>query len=63
MGCNMYRGGNHANFAIALQQEYGEDIIKTLAKESNVQRRFTVPELREMLNEYRAKLKEIDRDE
>jgi hypothetical protein len=55
-GCNLFRGGNMANFAIGLQEEYGEGIIKILARESQKTKQFTVKELQAMIKDYESRL-------
>lgn len=58
-GCNMMRGGNMANFAVALIHQYGDGIIDILAKESQVLKKFTKPELLKLTEHYKGKLRAL----
>ncbi len=52
--CNLFLDGNQDEFAIRLEQEYGQGILQELNKLKWEMRRFTRIELEELINKYKA---------
>lgn len=57
--CNRFSEGNIPEFGIALQEKYGEDIIKKLLVLKNQSTRFTQFEINIMTDHYKKKIKEL----
>jgi len=57
--CNN-NSGEPAKYTLFLIEEYGEGIIKELEKRQNQLKSFTIPELEEMIIEYKNKLKLLE---
>lgn len=60
VGCNMFGGGKLDDFAYHLTQVYGTDIIETLHKVKQEHRKFTIGELKVMIEVYKAKVKDLE---
>lgn len=58
-GCNMFRGGNIANYALELQRLYGMSIVEELAKASRELKSFTCKELEGMIISYKEKFNNL----
>ena len=59
-GCNRFRHGNLAAYAIALRQKYGPDILEELDAERRKIKKYTVSEYQALIKEYEEKLKDIE---
>lgn len=51
--CNRYLYGNMAKYAIHLQGQYGQGILKELDKEAQKTKQFTREELEKLYNKYK----------
>lgn len=54
--CNVLYGGQSSAFALKLQEEYGDDIIKELEKDRMTPIKLDVPWYQEKIKEYTEKL-------
>ena len=54
--CNMFLAGNMVNYAIKMQELYGDDILKKLRKKSLEIKQFTVKELEDLIDKYQKLL-------
>ena len=57
--CNTYLSGNLINYRTNLITKIGIEKYNELEAKSNVTRKFTVGELKEIIEEYKKKLKEL----
>ena len=57
--CNTYLSGNLINYRTNLIAKIGIERYNELEAKSNVTRKFTVGELKEIINEYKKKIKDI----
>jgi hypothetical protein len=57
--CNRYLFGAMDEYAVNLQKKYGENILNELNKEKRKIKQFTIPELNQMIEYYKNKLKEL----
>ena len=55
--CNMTNGGQQFQFGIVLDQEYGEGTATEILIKSNQMSHYSLPDLREMVESYRLKVK------
>jgi ssDNA-binding Zn-finger/Zn-ribbon topoisomerase 1 len=55
--CNHHRGGNIHEYKIGLIKRIGEDRVEALTEIRNASRKYSVPELKEMLEFYKNLLK------
>ena len=58
-GCNIFKSGNMDAYAVELEAKYGKGILQELAKKKRVHKKFTIPELEEMYNEYKLKIEHL----
>lgn len=56
-GCNIFRGGNGAEYANQLEKQYGPGIIQKLRKESLKVKQFKIGELEKLIEHYKSKIK------
>lgn len=52
VGCNIFKHGALDEYALALQKEYGEGILKELNQTKNQSKRYTVLELQGLIQFY-----------
>lgn len=52
-GCNLFKHGNLPEYAIYLQDKYGEGILKELRDLYNKQKSWAIEELEEIYNKYK----------
>lgn len=52
VGCNIFRKGNMDEYAIALTQKYGPDILNELSQRKKVFKKFTRDDLQDIINRY-----------
>ncbi len=52
IGCNVFQHGNIPEYAIRLQQKYGEDILQTLHKKKQEFHQFKKEELEDIIQKY-----------
>ena len=57
--CNTFLSGNLINYRTNLIEKIGIERYNELEAKSNVTRKFTVEELKEIIEEYKKKLKEL----
>jgi len=58
-GCNIFKSGALDVYAVELEAKYGKGILQKLAEKKRTTKRFTIPELEEMIDYYTDKLKEL----
>lgn len=56
VGCNVFKYGNLTVYALKLIDKYGVEILDTLDRTKRIERRFTVKELEDMIQQYKLKL-------
>lgn len=54
--CNLYKSGNIAEYAVKIEEKWGDGTIKELYKLRNTQKKFTIEELLEIEAEYKSLL-------
>ena len=59
VGCNVFGGGKSDTFALELIFKYGDNILKELNALKNKIHQFKEYQLREMIDTYKQKIKEI----
>jgi hypothetical protein len=57
VGCNIFKGGNTAEYACRLEKEYGQGIIQKLRKESLKVKQYKTGELEKLIEYYKKKIK------
>lgn len=57
--CNMTNGGQQYQFGMMLDQEYGEGMAEKILIRSNQMSKLSLPELRIMIDAYKAKAKQF----
>ncbi len=57
--CNRFLSGNLDEFALALQREYGDDILLELNKDKWTPRKINELEIMALIEEYQEKLKKL----
>ena len=55
--CNKWGHGEQAEFGITLDEKYGQGTAKSLIEKSHTKRKYTLPELEELLTYYKEKVK------
>ena len=55
--CNMTNGGQQYQFGLMLDQEYGEGMAEKVLIRSNQMVKYSLPDLRIMIDAYKAKVK------
>jgi len=59
--CNLFLGGNMDEYALHLQKDYGEEILKDLNRQKHLPVKiWKIRELEELLEDYKLKLKEYE---
>ena len=58
-GCNTFRHGNLAQYAIALRKKYGKNILEELDEIRRAGRKIKVSEYLELIEKYKAKIEEL----
>lgn len=58
--CNRFRHGNLTEYAIALQEEYGQEILKTLDEVRHTQTKYNRFDYEGMIENYQQKLASLD---
>lgn len=56
VACNMFRGGNYTEYALFMLQTLGEDKLRELHKLAISGEKVTTPVIRQMIEDYSAKL-------
>jgi hypothetical protein len=56
VGCNIFKSGNIAEYAVRLEKEYGQGIIQKLRKESLKMRQYKTGELEKLIKHYKSKI-------
>ena len=51
--CNLWLNGAQDAFAVALLQEYGPEMLEELMRLKHTEKRWRIPELHELLEQYR----------
>ncbi len=57
--CNLYLHGNISEYAIRLLKKIGKERYELLLSSRNKTRKYTIEELKDLIAEYRKKIKEI----
>jgi len=57
--CNQHLSGNLVNYRIGLVRRYGEDVVKDLEDRRNEEKRYTIEELKTMIEVYNTKIKNL----
>jgi hypothetical protein len=58
--CNRFHEGKKDVFALKLQEKYGRDILEELNRRKNKVHKFTIPELNELYEYYKDKVRELE---
>jgi len=58
--CNRYHHGNQLGYRRGLVRLYGEEVTSKLEFENVPVKKFTIPELEELLKYYQMKIKELE---
>lgn len=58
VGCNMFKGGNMDEYALALKKKYGEDILEWLHGRKQEVKKYTVQDFLELKEKYKSCLKD-----
>jgi hypothetical protein len=58
--CNTYLSGNLINYRYYLISKIGKDEYEKLESEANKTRKFTIEELKEIINTYKQKIKQYE---
>ena len=56
VGCNVFKKGNYTEYAIYMVDRYGIEEVKALKVKADTIYKISTPVLREMIEEYKAKL-------
>lgn len=59
--CNRYHEGRKDVFALKLQEKYGPGILQELNDKKNEIKKWTPDELKDMLEDYKNKIKEMEK--
>jgi len=57
--CNQYNGGMINDYRINFVKKYSESELNTLDRLAHETRKFSIPELKEMIDEYKKKIKDF----
>lgn len=57
--CNQYAHGNLIEYGLRLPSRIGEERFKRLHDTRNIVRKYTIPELQELITKYKQKIKEL----
>ena len=58
--CNRYFGGNQLSYRRGIVERYGEGVDLELEEEARQIKKFTVSELKEMIGDYREKIRLLE---
>ena len=58
--CNQYNGGMINDYRINFVKKYSESELNTLDRLAHETRKFSIPELKEMIDEYKIKIKQYE---
>lgn len=58
--CNLWKKGNWAGYYEYMREHYGQDTIDELLKRNHQIKKYTVSELQELEEKYKAKAKELE---
>ena len=58
--CNSFKHGNQFEYSLGLIERYGKDAPMELRAEARQYKKFTVPELEQMLVEFKSKIRELE---
>lgn len=56
VGCNIFKHGNTAIYALRLQEKYGQGILKALEMSKNEQKVYTSKEFVDLIIYYKSKI-------
>ena len=59
-GCNIFHSGRLDVYAVELEKKYGQGILQELQELKRTHKKFTIPELEEMYEIYKSKLKDLE---
>lgn len=59
VACNVFRKGNYTNYARFMIDKYGADKLEELHIKATTNAKISTPEIREMIDKYKTKVKEI----
>jgi hypothetical protein len=60
LNCNQYNGGMINDYRINFVKKYSESELNTLDRLAHETRKFSIPELKEMIEKYKKKCKELE---
>lgn len=58
--CNTFLSGNLLNYQIGIQKKIGAQKLLELQERAHVTKKWTIDELKEIIKEYKSKIKEIE---
>ena len=59
-GCNMFKMGNTVKYFRFMQKEYGDEVIEELERLDRQTKKFTIPELQDLQEEFKRRIKEME---
>lgn len=62
VGCNQYKGGNLHQYVIGLEKKIGIERLEELGVKAQKSRRYTIPEVQDLVKEYKERIKKMKKN-